>query len=222
MTKKFLRWEKIYRTVGSSSYYGVGVTPSSIDIYNWKVILHGSLNIVGHGTFDGTFIKIFNRMWFLPGAQIEKILDYLFIDKETSLVQFFKSCESYNVPDCFRCKGSGRLDWISNITKVQDGIRYTREPDTILQYSVPRNECPDEGDKDNRVYPLLYISRSKLEPGEFHCRMCGGTGLSLDARYRLFSGLTKIRYRLKEFRADYVMEQLPKIITMTGGEKWNY
>lgn len=210
MTIKLLRWSNRYRVVKNDHQYGIRSTPASTDIYHWKVIYYGSLSIAPHGNIDGTFIRTIHGMWFLPGMLIEDLLNYLFIDKATELSQFFINYNDYNVPDCFKCKGSGRLDWISRLTSVQDSVKYTRDPNAILQYSKKVGGVIDQ------TFPFLYISQSKLEKGEFHCWQCRGTGVLLDARYRLFSGLVKIKHRLKEVGVEDVINEVPKLVNNLG------
>lgn len=211
---KRLTWKKRYRVINDHHQYQINQTPYSIDIHNWRVIYSAHAAMRYSSSVDGVFVKTDQHMWFLPGILFETLLNFLFVDKATSLEQFFVRYGDMNIPFCSRCKGSGRLDWVSDITFLSNPAVYIREPDVILQYSkVLKHE-----NKIEQIFPLLYISRTKLVDGEFYCRQCSGTGLQLDARFKLFSGLRKIRYRLKVSNVYDNINEVAKLIKDIGGK----
>lgn len=99
---------------------------------------------------------------------------------------------------CGSCRGSGKIDWVSkamvppnhrlpSIGKTGEIARdsFTRDQSGFLLYKF-----------DTISTQRVILSRTILERSESYCKECSGTGIILDGRMRMFSGMPKIRKSL--------------------------
>jgi len=107
----------------------------------------------------------------------------------------YTSCFRDHPSYCFHCGGSGNVDWVTAAMKNpnQSGRgRYARlferDESVVLLYS--------EG---SDIHTRCAFARTKMEAGYKLCSRCSGTGLNLDARQRVFSGMPGLRYKIKEY-----------------------
>lgn len=196
-------WNNRYRIKRSDNSYGFLDSPGSLDISNWSIVRYDSLNVWQYGSIEGLFIRVNSReTWFLPGIKLTTFFDFIH-SNEKEFEQFYIRAGTHHAAECFSCKGSGKIDWISRLTRVRR-TKFIRSQDIICQYAIPKKALP----KQYMIYPEIYLSKAKIEPGSIWCRECKGTGVQLDGRLTIFRGYAGIKKRVKDYDAKEVHKRV--------------
>lgn len=203
-------WNHRYRVTRTDNSYGFRDSPGSLDISNWSVIRYDSLSVWQYGSIDGLFVRATEiESWFLPGMKLTDFFEFIH-SNEKKLEQFYIRAMSHHAPECFFCKGSGKIDWISRLTQVRR-TKFIRSQDIICQYSLPKKvqlNYSKAFEKQYIVYPEIYLSKAKLEPCETWCHECKGTGVQLDGRLTIFKGYKGIKKRVKDYDSKEVHKRV--------------
>ncbi|MFW9872203.1 MAG: hypothetical protein ACFFG0_03800 [Candidatus Thorarchaeota archaeon] len=200
---KIVRWNYRFRV---NDYRSVRSKVSSIDISNWKIIVGGTVGVYASSVFEnieGVLILVDEKTYFLPGFTLKKLFDFLSGPK-TEIEYFIMKLGSYNLPLCVKCKGSGKIDWISKVTEPRKAP-FVR--DTSLIFQVVRRKIDSLYPE---IFPNLFVSKAKLEEGFLHCPNCIGSGTTLNANYRLLQGHPQIKKTLKPFYSEKVYSLISK------------
>ena len=108
---------------------------------------------------------------------------------------------------CDKCQARGKLDWVSIAmnkptrshphTTEQYAKTFVRDRDRVLFYRHSKL-------KTSKIEWDLVFAPSVInnDQGETRCKECYGTGLRLDARMTIFTGMPGIKYQLTEFEWD--------------------
>ena len=168
----------------------------SVIIDNWRYMTRISYNYGNTSWTDGTRIILQNGMIDVMGYVPPMIHEIIYHDMIAENV-IFTTSQRDHPSYCFDCGGAGQVDWVSNAMKrTQSRLGSTarlfeREEESVLFYN-----------KGNSITFHKIFSRCKVMEGFKLCRRCSGTGLNLDARQRIFSGMPGLKYNLKEFAWD--------------------
>jgi hypothetical protein len=174
-----------------------------LDIHNWR-LAKNSIAYWGSGagweTCQATILllKENNFMIWLTRSQILE-LDKMPRDHVESVVNF-STAGGVHPGFCGICRGAGKIDWVQKtmgITRVGLGQYYSKEMsrncqrferdiDHFLLYQVAKGHLTSN----------IIFARTTLNPAEFYCPECSGTGIALDGRYTIFDGMPGIRKKL--------------------------
>ena len=193
---KFFKWYEKFRKAPTS--YHRTEMKATLRVDNWKSICLDTLPFNNGGYSHGLFIIIGGATYFCPGLQMEKFLAFMSSDSEI-LEQFFTHTHSYDVPECYKCLGNGKFDWVNRTTKVTKEI-YQKDQNVVYEFVDKR--------KGFGEYIDLFLSKTELNGGDLICLECKGTGLVLDARHKYFQGFPGIKRSIKERKINDVYNSI--------------
>ena len=182
-----LFWESS-KYIMDTKYSWDGRTLRDINIKNWRFMIEGNYyrNPSDPRSTDcvrGVYMLICNILLFIPYIDIDKINKINKMGDGYREKQFYTRLTWYDTPCmCSKCRCHGKFDWINKATA------YTSDE-------------PDAFERDER-HVLIYKNMSNqfsqivLYEGESYCPKCHGTGVSLDARQRVFKGMKGLRKNL--------------------------
>lgn len=173
------------------------VSPRSVLIDNWRYMAPVNYNFGNNQWTQGTKIVLQDQTIDVMGVTPPMIRDIIYGNQTIENVIF--TLNGWEAPAyCYPCGGRGIVDWISSAMNNprprgygKYARLYERDEKIVMFY------------KDDVTYNFNKVfSRVKEEPGYRICRNCKGTGLALDARHRIFSGMPGLKRKLKALEWD--------------------
>ena len=175
------------------------------EIHNWRLLSCGYISTQPYGLIEGLFL-LTDLCWFLPGMKVENLMKHIERGKDHEFEHYHFTADNYWPLFCHKCKGSGKLDWLSKITGVgAPGIvcstvdKFERDPSHVLQHV----------DLSGNLKNHQWLGVTLIQEGEELCQECLGTGITLDGRYRIFSA--------KQFKKRLIKVEMSEAIKHIRG-----
>lgn len=173
-------WSSRFRKA-ASHHYSSRNPEFRKEIHDWRLLSCGYISSAQYGLIEGMFL-LTDRCWFLPSMKVEQLIDHTEKGKDHTFEHYHFAADGHQPPFCYKCKGGGKLDWLSKITGVP-GLtntavkKFKRDPSCALQYVDLLGELKNH----------QWLGVTSLQEGEELCHTCLGTGIMLDGRFKIFS-----------------------------------
>lgn len=178
------------------------VVPKSVNIEQWRFMRQCIYYYGNSGSTHGTTMILPDVMIDIMGYTPEMIRDIILNDEIVDNTLFTPNY-SFHPGWCNRCWGAGKLDWIDAAIQSprrhpNDSHQYARgfvrEKKTVLFYE---DQSFNGGYDFSQLFARVKIEDDRIET---ICKWCRGTGIHLDGRKTIFSGMAGLRHRLREFK----------------------
>jgi len=165
------------------------ITRLTLSISTWHMLRYVSTYDDGEGTvlvYSMEGMPTYHSVLF-PGIKVPNLLEKLKLKQDFEQYYIIPK-KSFSPLKCRRCKGAGKLDWISKATITARGIKdFTQSDREFLGFHHSVNKYP-------YIASQFIMSRTTIdrENGEDYCDNCKGTGIKINGVYRLFRPFTDI------------------------------